>query len=88
MKAGWQVDPDGQMAGGSGRPDGRWLLIFLSLWILSLGVNLGQVQHCLRLGPSSPVVPFEGSRRDCCAPVHGPLHPVDSVKMDKGKAES
>ncbi len=86
MKAGWQVDPDGQMSGGSGRPDGGWFLIFLSLWILSFGVNLGQVQHCLRLGPSFPVVPFEGLRKGSCASVHGPLHP--SVKKDKGKAES
>ncbi len=78
MKAGWQVDPDGQMAGGSGRMDDRWFLIFLSLRILSLGVSLGQVQHCLHLGPSSPVVPFEGPRKCKRAPVHGPLHHVDS----------
>ncbi len=78
MKARWQVDPDGQMAGGSQRTDDRWFLIFLSLWILSFGVNLGQVQHCLRLGPSSPVVPFEGPRKCSRAPVRGPFHHVDS----------
>ncbi len=38
-----------------------------------MGINLVQVKHCLRRGPSFPVVPLEGPRKCSRTPVHGPL---------------